>query len=322
LSPRRARRVKLAPTPERPLRSGLNSIDIDMNMQKPKLGRPRLNPRAYGSSEPAAEVVGDRPLGTGAENLHGENPSDAESPPWADSVSSDHPMTETIKSLTKLLFERIQEGKYAFGTRLPSERDLAEELKVSRNTVRHALDVLEEHKVVQRRPGSGSFVIYRRKAKKSSLPGAVFDFHEIAEITSPLELNVVRSIVEPEMIRLAVINMTNRDLMKLRDVLDKLESVTTDSRAFLRWDEAFHLQIAEGGHNPLLIANYKLISYVRHHAHWASHKRERISPGRILEYNREHRSIYEALEARDIESAVEFVKIHLTELQRDLLRDT
>ena len=144
---------------------------------------------------------------------------------------------------------------------------------------------------------------------------------EIAEITSPLELNVVRSIVEPEMVRLAVINMSARDIAKLKDSLNGLESVTTSPEAFSHWDLEFHLQVAKGTHNPLLIGVYELIDHVRRHAHWARNKEVTLSPSRIQDYKAKHRSIYEAIEARDIESAVEFSKLHMTEVQRDLMRD-
>ena len=90
---------------------------------------------------------------------------------------------------------------------------------------------------------------------------------------------------------------------------------------FSKWDLQFHLEIARGTRNPLLIGVYELIDHVRRHAHWARNREKTLSPKRIREYQSKHRSIYDAIEALDIESAVEFSKLHMTEVQRDLMRD-
>ncbi len=258
-------------------------------------------------------------------------------PPWERDGRLTHPVTKSVKLLADALFERIASGTYPFGTRLPAERHLAEEFSLSRNTVRQALDLLESHQAIARRPGSGSFVILREpagaahdqaapkdveaEANQNHTPDLPARLLEISEITGPLELNVVRSIVEPEMVRLAVINMSARDIARLKDCLRGLDTVTTSAEDFSHWDLEFHLQIARGAHNPLLFGIYELIDHVRRHAHWARNKAQIFSPNRIRDYKARHRAIYEAIEARDIESAVEFSKLHMTEVQRDLLRD-
>jgi len=203
---------------------------------------------------------------------------------------------------------------------------MAQEFGVSRNTVRQALDLLASCKIVSRKPGSGSFVIHQVSNPVSGMPATAASEPDgagadIAEITSPLELNVVRTIIEPEMVRLAVINMSARDIGNLREVLEKLEAITTSAADFAYWDEQFHMAIAKGTHNPLLIAIYRSIDHVRRHAHWGTNKEKMLSPNRIREYQKVHRSIYEALEARDIESAVEFIKLHLIDVQRGLMDD-
>ena len=52
----------------------------------------------------------------------------------------------------------IERGEYAVGAKLPTERDLAEQLKVSRPTVREALIALEVEGLVRIRVGSGIYV--------------------------------------------------------------------------------------------------------------------------------------------------------------------
>ena len=67
----------------------------------------------------------------------------------------------TVQTVVDTLFARIKSGEYATDTRLPSERTLAVELGVARNTVREALDILEAEAMIRRRQGSGSFVTFK-----------------------------------------------------------------------------------------------------------------------------------------------------------------
>lgn len=244
--------------------------------------------------------------------------------PWEQADPTPYLVTQAVRSLSGEIYRRILTGQYAFSTRLPSERHLAEELGVSRNTVRQTLDLLERHEIISRRRRSGCFVIYRAPSQKPAADvvasnSSGFDLANIVDITSPLELNVVRSIVEPEIIRLAVLNMSTRDIMELKKVLAELESIKTNAYEFARWDERFHLELAKGTHNPLLVAIYEVINRVRRGAQWAQNVQKQLSPNRIKQYQKKHRSICEAIEARDMESAVEFIKLHMTQLQRDLM---
>ena len=234
---------------------------------------------------------------------------------------ADKEVTKTVRVVVEGLLSRIRAQEYPAGSRLPAERHLASEFGVARNTVREALDLLEAHQIISRRAGSGSFITHRPQEGSSEAP----DLHAlngaVSEATSPLELQVVRGIIEPEMIRLAVINMAPRDIGELRATLERMEAIQTDPEAYARAEEEFHMQIARGTENPLLIAIYALIIDVRRQAHWAAQRRKTLSPNRIREYQRRHRSLFEAIELRDIESAAEYVKLQLVDEQRALMRE-
>ena len=180
---------------------------------------------------------------------------------------ADKEVTKTVRAVAEGLLSRIRAREYPAGSRLPAERHLASEFGVARNTVREALDLLEAHQIISRRAGSGSFITYQ---SEEDGPSAVPDLEAlnvaVSEATSPLELQVVRGIVEPEMIRLAVINMAPRDIGNLKSILERMEGIQTDSEAYARAEEEFHMQIARGTENPLLIAIYALIIDVRRQA--------------------------------------------------------
>jgi len=109
---------------------------------------------------------------------------------WDAEMLSGHSVGGTVQVVIDTLFQKIKSQDYPVDSRLPSERSLAAELVVSRNTVREALEVLETKKIIRRRAGSGSFVIFRTKATDDGDRGSV------AERTSPLDHLIVRSIID------------------------------------------------------------------------------------------------------------------------------
>src|SRR6185312_15032700 len=122
-----------------------------------------------------------------------------------------------------------------FGTRLPAERDLAEEFGETRATIRQALEFLSAYDVITRRAGSGTFAAYQRSASspRASIPvTGLLDTHALAETASPFAMNVAGSILEPEMVRLATIYMSARDLNELGRHITKLESIVTEADLF------------------------------------------------------------------------------------------
>jgi DNA-binding FadR family transcriptional regulator len=208
---------------------------------------------------------------------------------------------------------RIVAQEYGVDERLPSERQLAQELGVARNTVREALDQLELSGLIRRRAGSGTFVAYDPSGVGESVA-------PVANETGPLQLQVVRGILEPEMVRLAIISMPPRQIEALGAVLSEMETVQADAGAFIRLEEEFHRQIALGTGNPLLIACYNLIIDARRQSFRAAMYRRHLTPSRIASYQRAYNALFNAIVARDIEEASEFMKLALIEDQKLLIQ--
>lgn len=220
----------------------------------------------------------------------------------------------TVQHVIDTLTTRIVSGEYGVDERLPSERQLAQELGVARNTVRDALDQLEERGLIRRRAGSGSFVTYDPQGESTS-------FAPIAAETGPLQLQVMRGIIEPEMVRLAIITMPPRAIEALGETLSEMEAVQTDAGAFVRLEEEFHRQIAAGTGNPLLIACYNLVIDARRQSFRAAMYRRHLTPSRIAAYQRGYNALFNAIAARDIEEATEFMKLALIEDQKLLMQE-
>ncbi len=129
----------------------------------------------------------------------------------------------TASNVATQLRNMIKEGQYVHDERLPSERHLAEQFQVSRGTIRAVLEVLEDQQMVTRQIGSGTYVNLQDTSEQ----------YEISSIISPIEMVEVRIAVEPQMVRLAITNASQRDLEDLRQALMECEACTVSQRNLL-----------------------------------------------------------------------------------------
>ena len=215
----------------------------------------------------------------------------------------------TTSHVVTQLRDRILGGRYVHEEKLPAERNLAEEFNVSRGTIRSVLEILEDQHLVSRKIGSGTYVSHRELANQQ----------EISSVTSPLEMVEVRIAIEPQMVKLAIVNASYRDLEELRKALHQCEECGGDSERFARADTAFHMALAHCSRNKLLYWVYERISEVRRFSQWRNMKAKLLTPERINDYNRQHRDIYEAIAARNSAEAVNIMKKHLHGVHHDLL---
>ncbi len=248
-----------------------------------------------------------------------------EQPPW-EVDPANHPLVNgRVRAIASELFSRISTGRYLYATRIATERELAEDFDASRTTIRQALEFLASYDVVARRAGSGTFVTYRKQNNRNALSNGSLpavgslDTRAIAELASPFEMNVACSILEPEIVRLATLYMSSRDMTNLRETLEKIELVVTDADQFASLEKLFLMTIAEGTHNPLLIGMYKILDEVRRQPQWCAIKKQTLTPERIRDNKKRLRSLFNALENRDIESAVAYMKLHISNMQEDMI---
>ena len=199
-------------------------------------------------------------------------------------------------------------GELLRGERLPPERAFADQFGVSRGTVRDALRRLEEGGFVEKRAGSGTYVTYSDAETVS-----------IAQSTSPLELIDTRYALEPQIVRLAVLNATEQALVKAEGALGVMERSVYDADAFSFSDEAFHLALAECTRNSMLVWITKRVSEVRKNAEWARMRQITLSTDIIRRYNAQHREIFEAVRRRDAERGARVMRAHLDLARRTLV---
>ncbi|MEZ5810306.1 MAG: FadR/GntR family transcriptional regulator [Rhizobiaceae bacterium] len=210
------------------------------------------------------------------------------------------------------LRRQIMAGRFFDKERMPPERALAEQFGVARGTVREALKGLEDLALVERRAGSGTYVCRAREGM--SRPRA--------ESMRPLELIEARMAVEPQIVRLAVLHANEIDLMRIAGALEDMDTNVGDADQFGDRDGVFHQRLADACHNALLIWTMRMINELRSGPCWRKVRQITHNPELAGEYNQQHRRIYDAVAARDPDTAAAAMRDHLGIARRKLIDAT
>ncbi|MBC2885666.1 FadR family transcriptional regulator [Ochrobactrum sp. CM-21-5] len=202
----------------------------------------------------------------------------------------------------------IHEGQFPAGSRLPAERELAQQLGVSRPSVREALIALEIAGNVEIRMGSG---IYVSGETERRLPGQGGSIGE-----SPLEIMQARAVVEGSAILMACSRIADEALQRLRANLDAMRAQVEADHKAIELDRQFHIIIAEQSGNTVLARVVRDL-FDERHSPLAAHMRTRFENiDTWASALSEHEAIYAALEARDPLLAQAAIHTHLEESKR------
>lgn len=152
--------------------------------------------------------------------------------------------------LANELRERILSGELPEGMALPPERDLVDQTKLSRATVREALRVLEVQGMLSIRAGrSGGAFVHRPDG--SSVASSV-DLVIRGQQIRLSALHETRAAIEPSCAALAAERRTDEDLARLEAANQDILEAGDDLPAFLDANVRWHIAVAEASHNELL----------------------------------------------------------------------
>ena len=204
-----------------------------------------------------------------------------------------HSVAERIKAM-------IQDGAFPPGSRLPGERDLAEQLGVSRVTIREAQIALEAIGLLDIRVGSGVYVLRRSSETAQAMPDV-----------GAFELTEARSAIESEAAALAAATITDEELDKLDEIVSAMKE-ESDPNSPLASDEdrQFHLTIAKATKNNAMVETVERLWRIRTEKPDIKRAYDSIcgiAPEKRL---KEHRDIAVALRKRDAEKARNAMRTH------------
>ena len=196
------------------------------------------------------------------------------------------------------LLKAMEAGTIRVGEELPPERDLAEALGISRNSLRECLAIMSFMGIVENR-GNRKILVKNadRFRKARSLIGLSYSQDTFEDFMEFRRTN------EREIARLACIRATEEDLERLRNSVERLEADATDFEA----DVDFHVNLAYASHNTIFAAMLNYVNSLILELRMRFFEREEYH-GKTAEA---HRRIYEAVKARDEELAVYEMGRHL-----------
>ena len=149
------------------------------------------------------------------------------------------------------IVDAIQRGDYPVSSKLPSEFDLAEQMGVSRPSIREALSALQAMSIIESRPGSGNYVL--RKPSSSEESDTV---HLIESETGCLEVMEARGVLEPPIAAL-VANKASGDIVaRLREPINDMRVYAGQDNfdKYFEADKKFHIALADASGNALVAA--------------------------------------------------------------------
>lgn len=157
------------------------------------------------------------------------------------------------ENIAQQLEELILEGSLKAGDRMPSERQLAGRLGVSRPLIREAFKALQGRGVIKTVHGKGSFVTGAMQLSEGETALGKMYSQNPAMLYDLLE---VRAVLEGQAAHLAATRATEKDLYFISKAFKAMNAAIpqTHNRVFIaELDHAFHRSIYEASHNPVLI---------------------------------------------------------------------
>ncbi len=207
------------------------------------------------------------------------------------------------------LLELIDSGVFPPGSRLPGERDLAQQFGVSRVSIREAEISLQAQGRIDIRVGSGAYVLDGAGPLDRGLPKV-----------GPFELTEARALFEAEAAALAAPIITDETLEELEGyVLAMTEPAKSGGPDLEEVDRLFHLTIAKATNNAAIIYTIDSMWKMRAEAVEVQRVYHSVCQKDTDYREKEHRAILDALKARDSSAARSAMRAHFTRMIEALL---
>ncbi len=222
------------------------------------------------------------------------------------------PVTPTARSrqaqqaLQNRIKELILEHGLETGDPMPTEAELVEELRVSRNSVREALKALQAVSIVEIRHGFGTYVgdcsldpfaealVFRAR---KSLRGNRHDLYELVDLRQGLEAGLIPQVIEA---------IDDTELSSLSDALETLRGCAGQGEQSDRADRAFHEVLFASLDNQLMSQLLRAFWDAYHDVAADLPPVERDAAGIVAV----HQEIYDAVAARDSARAMTAIHEH------------
>lgn len=216
------------------------------------------------------------------------------------------------------ILQMISKGNCKVGQKLPPERVIAEQMGVSRPSVREAISALQIGGILETRPGDGTYIV-RATAKETRTPEIL---SILEESQSPYEIIQARKAVETGVLRLAIAGATEEDLQKIKQAWEEKSKKgrSEDFEGYTRFGKDFHLAIAQATGNTVIVRIMDSLLDVMHQPLWVSMRKAyyQEDPSRIEEMIAIHTDLVNAILERDTNKAIKALEEDLDHVERQM----
>lgn len=204
----------------------------------------------------------------------------------------------------------IERGELRMGDRLPPERELSSQLKISRSSIRAGIQSLAALGVLHVKPGTGTYVTDGKNAFDGTPLGLFADLHGF----TTKQIFEARLILERTIASLAALRANEHQLASMAEGIVEMYASLEDPRTFQVHDVCFHRDLSEAAGNVILTTLLEIVAAVNY-----QRRRESIDQAQDLKKAASlHREIYRAVRAHEPEQAAAAMEKHLRDAEQQI----
>ena len=217
------------------------------------------------------------------------------------------PRRRLYEDIVQQFHSLIRRGVLQHGARLPSERSLAGQFKVSRSSVREAIRSLELQGLVVSRRGAGTFVSTENLDSVLTLIATTLS----SGGETLKDIFEVRHLLEPQIAAVAAQRASPEEIERLAEILEDQQEQISDGHTGVDADTAFHFTLASATHNSALVKVVSAVEDILRRSR--DHSLQEL--GRPQRSLASHRQILNMVEAHDTDGARQAMEYHLTSVE-------
>jgi GntR family transcriptional repressor for pyruvate dehydrogenase complex len=223
--------------------------------------------------------------------------------------------TKLADSVIEEIKRSILSGELREGDKLPNQAEFANQLGVSRPSLREALHTLSLVGAIEQRPGFGTVI----RSRIPILYAHQFSPPLLSDHHATLELIVFRRYIEVGMVELAVQNATKNEILKLESTVERMRKALNEGQteAYVEMDVSFHISIAEAAHNRFIL--HQIVS-IRGFLEQFMQESFGVLPGMFERSFKFHLAIFSAIKERNLRRARASMDKHIQDIQNGLER--
>ncbi|MDR0585961.1 MAG: FadR family transcriptional regulator [Treponema sp.] len=214
------------------------------------------------------------------------------------------------EEVVEMIIRRIHSGILKVGQKLPPERVLAEEMGVSRTSLREALRALESMGFIYSVTGGGNYV------NSVSVENVLSPLSAMAAQDTKFAADIidVRLHLEVHMAALAAKNATKQQVSQMYSAILNMQSEVEEGGNGIKGDNQFHLEVARASQNKAFAVISELVGELMAE----SRKATLDIPGQPAKSIEDHMTIFEAIQDGDADRAAAAMENHLKKAWRNL----